>query len=59
MTKDGVSDVSAGKGESGGGAWPGKNDKPAHPDQGVVTHVLRETEEVRDDDETDGQDRDK
>ncbi|MBU3079413.1 hypothetical protein [Sphingomonas quercus] len=40
---DGVSDTRGG-GESQGGPWPGKQDAPAHPDKGVVTHVVRETE---------------
>ncbi len=49
---DGVSDPNKGGAESGGGAWKGNNDKPAHPDERVVTHIERETEDARDDDET-------
>ncbi len=45
---DGVSDPQAGKGESGGGAWKGGNEKPAHPDEGVVTHDARETADAKD-----------
>lgn len=44
---DGTNTPRPGGGESGGGKWPGKNDKPAHPDEGVVTNVVRETADAK------------
>lgn len=45
---DGVSDPNGGKSESGGGAWKGENEKPAHPDADVTTHVVTENKSVTD-----------
>lgn len=45
---DGTNSPRPGGGESGGGKWPGLDEKPAHPDKGVVTNVVRETADAKD-----------